>query len=87
MKDSLRNVPFVPSYKNLPTALLYASKEIKNNIKKKKKKKRLERSNIAILLGTFSLVGCKSDSWTAGNQPPHLQRAYLPYKKSSLWVS
>jgi hypothetical protein len=40
MKDSLRNVPFVPSYKNLPTALLYASKEIKNNIKKKKKKKR-----------------------------------------------
>jgi hypothetical protein len=61
MKDSLRNVPFVPSYKNLPTALLYASKEIKNNIKKKKKK-RLERSNIAILLGTFSLVGCKSDS-------------------------
>jgi hypothetical protein len=33
------------------------------------------------------LVGCKSDSWTAGNQPPHLQRAYLPYKKSSLWVS
>jgi hypothetical protein len=61
MKDSLRNVPFVPSYKNLPTALLYASKEIKKNIKKKKKK-RLERSNIAILLGTFSLVGCKSDS-------------------------
>jgi hypothetical protein len=39
MKDSLRNVPFVPSYKNLPTALLYASKEIKNNIKKKKKKR------------------------------------------------
>jgi len=38
MKDSLRNVPFVPSYKNLPTALLYASKEIKKNIKKKKKK-------------------------------------------------
>jgi hypothetical protein len=36
MKDSLKNMPFVPSYKNLPTALLYASKEIKNNIKKKK---------------------------------------------------
>ena len=43
MKDSLRNVPFVPSYKNLPTALLYASKEIKNNIKKKKKKKEVRK--------------------------------------------